>query len=440
MANPPPNDLNANLPEDEPVQPEHAPVMLRFAPAILNIPNNNNGWIEEDDEEEMEAEEDDEEEMEAEDDDVIDVEVNDDKDDAEVIYPYEEANPLNRPPIGSDDETESTIAAPVTSYTLRPIPPIHQFTGSFYVGEGSSARALLADNGRVYAPGPMGCNMKTLHSKVKTLDKQMSDRYNNEFRWATVREQGSDHSEMVQIVEGLSRQFKEFKESNAYREIKTLREELRATQNRAEEQLPEGMRFREVHHGPSTGSTPVPHSDEPYAIVKDVVTSVARDDGDDPAVPSDPHSSQPRGSPSIATERERVRNERPAGGPAQGPATAPPVREWNKVMFAAATFQGRALTWWNSQVATLGLEVANGESWTEMKTMLTEEFCPPEQIQRMESELWNLKVKDYDITAYTARFNELVLLCPEMVPTEKKKIGAYIRGLSDNIKGEVTSS
>ncbi|GJR35931.1 putative reverse transcriptase domain-containing protein [Tanacetum coccineum] len=58
----------------------------------------------------------------------------------------------------------------------------------------------------------------------------------------------------------------------------------------------------------------------------------------------------------------------------------------------------------------------------------------------MESELWNLKVKEYDITAYTTRFNELVLLCPKMVPTEKKKIMAYIHGLSENIKGEVTSS
>ncbi|GKA18199.1 hypothetical protein Tco_0698036 [Tanacetum coccineum] len=31
--------------------------------------------------------------------------------------------------------------------------------------------------------------------------------------------------------------------------------------------------------------------------------------------------------------------------------------ERSKVKFAAATLQGRALTWWNSQVATLGLDV-----------------------------------------------------------------------------------
>ncbi|GJX20967.1 putative reverse transcriptase domain-containing protein [Tanacetum coccineum] len=45
-----------------------------------------------------------------------------------------------------------------------------------------------------------------------------------------------------------------------------------------------------------------------------------------------------------------------------------------------------------------------------------------------------------DISSYTTRFNELVLLCPRMVPTEQNKIEAYISGLSENIKGEVTSS
>nr|GEW31673.1 putative reverse transcriptase domain-containing protein [Tanacetum cinerariifolium] len=84
--------------------------------------------------------------------------------------------------------------------------------------------------------------------------------------------------------------------------------------------------------------------------------------------------------------------------------------EANKVVFAAAAFQDRALTWWNSQ------------------------------IQRMEGKLWNLRVKEMDISSYTTRFNELVILCPGMVPTERKKVEAYIRGLSENIKREVTSS
>ncbi|GJU32195.1 putative reverse transcriptase domain-containing protein [Tanacetum coccineum] len=114
--------------------------------------------------------------------------------------------------------------------------------------------------------------------------------------------------------------------------------------------------------------------------------------------------------------------------------------EARKVKFAAATLQGRALTWWNSQVATMGLEAANQIGWTEMRRLMTEEFCPIEEVQRMEHELWNLKVKEFDITAYTKRFHELVQLCPEMVPSERKKIEAYIRGLTDNIKGTVIRS
>ncbi|GJT07290.1 putative reverse transcriptase domain-containing protein [Tanacetum coccineum] len=111
-----------------------------------------------------------------------------------------------------------------------------------------------------------------------------------------------------------------------------------------------------------------------------------------------------------------------------------------KVKFAIATLQGRALTWWNSQVATMGLEAANQIGWTEIRRLMTKEFCPIEEVQRMEHELWNLKVKEFDITAYTKRFHELVQLCLEMVPSERKKIEAYIWGLTDNIKGTVIGS
>nr|GEZ85195.1 hypothetical protein [Tanacetum cinerariifolium] len=62
-----------------------------------------------------------------------------------------------------------------------------------------------------------------------------------------------------------------------------------------------------------------------------------------------------------------------------------------------------------------------------MKKMMLEEFCPDEEIQRMEDELRSLKLRDTNIAAYTQRFHELVLLCPEAVPTEKKKVEAYIK-------------
>ncbi|GJX33879.1 putative reverse transcriptase domain-containing protein [Tanacetum coccineum] len=111
-----------------------------------------------------------------------------------------------------------------------------------------------------------------------------------------------------------------------------------------------------------------------------------------------------------------------------------------KVKFVAATLRGPPLTWWNSKVTILGLDVVNQMGWTEMKKLMTAEFCPAEELQRMENELWNLKVKEYNMVAYTQRFNELALMCPRMVEPKSVKVDAYIRGLTDNIKGEVTSS
>nr|GFC40992.1 hypothetical protein [Tanacetum cinerariifolium] len=37
------------------------------------------------------------------------------------------------------------------------------------------------------------------------------------------------------------------------------------------------------------------------------------------------------------------------------------------------------------------------------------------------------------------RFNELALMCPRMVEPKRMKVDAYVRGLIENIKGEVTS-
>ncbi|GJZ84357.1 putative reverse transcriptase domain-containing protein [Tanacetum coccineum] len=74
-----------------------------------------------------------------------------------------------------------------------------------------------------------------------------------------------------------------------------------------------------------------------------------------------------------------------------------------------------------------------------MKQLMTAEFYPTEEIQRMEHELWNLKVKEYNIMAYTQRFNELAMMCPQMVEPERVKVDDYIWGLIDNIKDEVTS-
>ncbi|GJV51525.1 putative reverse transcriptase domain-containing protein [Tanacetum coccineum] len=78
--------------------------------------------------------------------------------------------------------------------------------------------------------------------------------------------------------------------------------------------------------------------------------------------------------------------------------------------------------------------------WTEFKMMMTTEYCPAIEIQKMEQELWTLTLKGDDIEAYNNRFHELALMCPELVPTERKKIEKYVRGFPERIKGNITSS
>nr|GEV56760.1 hypothetical protein [Tanacetum cinerariifolium] len=72
-------------------------------------------------------------------------------------------------------------------------------------------------------------------------------------------------------------------------------------------------------------------------------------------------------------------------------------------MFAASTFKGRALTWWNGNVHTLGLANANSIPWNEFKTMMNIEYCLATEIQRMEQKFWTLTLKGDDIEAYNNR-------------------------------------
>nr|GEW92444.1 putative reverse transcriptase domain-containing protein [Tanacetum cinerariifolium] len=450
MANLPPYYIAENL-DDEPVNNMNGFALHMIPQQEGNI----NGWIEADvpllgdmdeplgaevkdnkDEEEDPDEEPEKEEMKDEEMEDEEMENNEDddgnkKDDAKVINPYEEADPHNRPPPTFDEETEfASHVAQIIDADDVPIPPV------IY---------------KVYALGPVWCDLESVHKEVKRLSKQMHDTYRTEKKMAkkfrqdelhmngqefditsvdsAVRENRSKSSKMIKMIEGLSREFTELK-----------------IQNRRAEELSHWEAWDE------DDDTSAPWDTQPFeprgslrnlqimplrrmtqaAIERLIVDAIAQD----------------RATKGITSGADR------SGGNNTNQGRAPPVHEctyfsfikcnpttfkgvegavelchwfekiesvfsiseWAKrikVKFAATTVQGRALTWLNAQVATLGLEVANRKSCTELKTMMKEEFCPPEEIQRIEVELWNLRVKDSNIAAYTQRFNELVLLCPK---------------------------
>ncbi|GJV49676.1 putative reverse transcriptase domain-containing protein [Tanacetum coccineum] len=89
---------------------------------------------------------------------------------------------------------------------------------------------------------------------------------------------------------------------------------------------------------------------------------------------------------------------------------------------------------------TVGTEAAFAMSWRELMKLMAEVYCPRNEIQKMESELWNLTVKNNDLAAYTQRFQELTMMCTKMVPEEEDRVEKFIGGLPDNIQGNVIAA
>nr|GEY12473.1 reverse transcriptase domain-containing protein [Tanacetum cinerariifolium] len=75
--------------------------------------------------------------------------------------------------------------------------------------------------------------------------------------------------------------------------------------------------------------------------------------------------------------------------------------------------------------------------WAGLMKLMIEVYCPRNEIQKLETELWNLTVKGIDLISYTQMFQELILLCIRMVPGEEDRVErAYTSG-SNKRKGYV---
>ncbi|GJS68858.1 reverse transcriptase domain-containing protein [Tanacetum coccineum] len=114
--------------------------------------------------------------------------------------------------------------------------------------------------------------------------------------------------------------------------------------------------------------------------------------------------------------------------------------EENKVTFATGTLTGDALSWWNAYTQPIGIDQANRITWTELRRLLTNKYYPRTKVRKMEDELYNLTIKGNDLKTYIRRFQELAVLCSNMVPNTEKLLEAFIGGLPRSIKGNVTAS
>ncbi|GJW13307.1 reverse transcriptase domain-containing protein [Tanacetum coccineum] len=77
------------------------------------------------------------------------------------------------------------------------------------------------------------------------------------------------------------------------------------------------------------------------------------------------------------------------------------------VTFATGTLTDDALSWWNAHAQPMGIEQANQITWTELKRLLTNKYCPRTEIKKMEDKFYGLTVNGSDLKTYIRRFQEL---------------------------------
>ncbi|GKF89458.1 hypothetical protein Tco_0263421 [Tanacetum coccineum] len=61
-------------------------------------------------------------------------------------------------------------------------------------------------------------------------------------------------------------------------------------------------------------------------------------------------------------------------------------------------------------------------SWEDFMFLTREEFCPSNEMQKLETKLWNHAMFEAGHAAYTDRFHELARLLPDLVTLEGKRI------------------
>nr|GEW10979.1 retrovirus-related Pol polyprotein from transposon TNT 1-94 [Tanacetum cinerariifolium] len=345
-----------------------------------------------DEDEDLEKDEFKEEEDPQKEEDDMEVDIEEDENEPELTYPYEEIDPFNPPSPASESVLEDAIEVENSiEHEDETVPAsVHE------VGESSTTPFLHKDNDDLL-PGLIRRDINSLFSLMASLSRRS---YGRETAHALVEKKGKAKDEFYgKLILDLGNEVCSSVEQGTTA-MKKLVEKLGNAERNLKKQ------------GLATYSFSAPLTQAAIRrIIKENVNAA------------------------ITAEQARkanIRNDASRSGPATGQDAAPAVREctfsgfikcnpttfcgtegavellrWfekiesifkinecvegKKVRFAAATLQGPDLTWWNSKTATMGLETVNRMPWTEIKQLMTTEFCLTEEVQRMKHKLWNLK-------------------------------------------------
>ncbi|GKD61266.1 hypothetical protein Tco_1298775 [Tanacetum coccineum] len=293
----------------------------------------------------------------------MEVDIEEDENDPEVTYPYEEMDSLNPPSPASESEPDDEIV--------------------YEVGESSTA-AIPREDGDSLLPGFMRRDIDSLFGRMVNFSRRLCGR---ETAHALVEKKGKAKDKFYgKLILDLGNEVRSSMEQETAA-MEKLVERLGDTEDKVEckklKKELEEARIMPLKSAPMT-------QDDIRRMIKESVDAA------------------------IAAERARqanVRNDASGYGPVRG---AVELRRWFEKTESVFEINECAE---DKKVATMGLETMNQMPWTEMKQLMTAEFCLIEE-----------------------RFNEPALMCPRMVEPKRVKVDAYIWGLTDNIKGEVTSS
>ncbi|XP_024969588.1 uncharacterized protein LOC112508954 [Cynara cardunculus var. scolymus] len=114
--------------------------------------------------------------------------------------------------------------------------------------------------------------------------------------------------------------------------------------------------------------------------------------------------------------------------------------EGQKEKFGSQILRGAALTWWNIVISTIEVKELAKMSWATFKKKVMEEFCNEQEMDRIEEEFRTLKQGNSLVRDYTRLFMEKLNLVGYVAPAEKKRMKAYLKGLSADMMVMVRKS
>ncbi|GKC28682.1 putative reverse transcriptase domain-containing protein [Tanacetum coccineum] len=347
--------VNVNPPghvDDLPVVEPNQPDVVPFIPDPV--------LVDEDEDPEKEEFKEEEEPQEEED---MDIDDEEDKNEPELTFPYEEADPLNPPPSASDSELEDVIEIEdMVEPEDETVPAsVHE------VGKSSTASFLREDSdglllglmrrdinslfGRIASISRQLCGRETAHALVEKKGKE-KDEYYGKLILDLGNEVRSSMEEGMTAMENMVRKLGNVEERA---ECKKLKKELGVVF----EERPNEAIDAPVEDEESPSSEPRGFLCDSFVTLSTAVRLMIKESVD----------------AAITAERTRHANEGIMPVDLDKLGVKLPHLRWfekteitfgisecaedKKVKFAAATLRGPALTWWNSKVAILGLDVAN---------------------------------------------------------------------------------